>query len=189
MALYIKDEDVRVRLLGKVRFTENDEDENRMNVKLLRRLINEAEGEVEYDLSPRYTAPFVTDSGAPFSQLPARPTQEIIKTMCELKAVVRVLETDFGRGTVVDSDKYGEQLRTRYDSIKLKLLERRENLMSGWKYPPLPGLKLNYMNTEADDGYQGMVLSTSEGLGSYPLHRINSPSENWTTFKDGDEDR
>jgi hypothetical protein len=55
---YITNQDVEIRLIGKVRFTDDLEDENRFPRKLLQRLIKEAEGAVERDLSPRYAAPW-----------------------------------------------------------------------------------------------------------------------------------
>ena len=189
MGIYIKESDVQIRLIGKVRFTEDLKDENKMSLQLLRRLVSEAEGEVELDLSPRYSAPFVTDAGQPFAHLPARPTQETLRTLCELKAVCRVLETDFGSGTIVDASKYKEPQETRYKQIKDKLLEIRPNSRNAFRYPPLPGLQLNYMNTEADDGYAGEIHVTSEHpQGGYPATRISSPGDNyWNgTLDDGD---
>lgn len=183
MGLYITDEDVKVRLIGKVRFTDDIEEKGKMHTLLLRRLIEEAEGEVEQDLSPRYAVPFVTESGARFRELPLRPTRNILRTLCELKAVIRVLETDFGSGTAVNGEKYSEKLEKRYTNIIKDLLARKggkEDEQTGWKYPPLVGLKLNYFNLHADDGYAGMVLSTSSGDGAYPRAQINDPSENWT---------
>lgn len=180
MGLYILREDVRVRLIGKVRFTDDENDENKMNYLLLDRLINEAEGDVEQDLSPRYLAPFQTTDNQPFKNLPPRPTKEIIRTLCELKAVMRVLGTDFGSGTVVDAEKYFKNLSDLYDKIVAKQLKKKGEEGSeykGWMYPPLPGLALNYFNTEADDGYAGMVLSTSDGVGDYPSKQINNPAE------------
>lgn len=178
MGLYISREDVRTRLIGKVRFTEDEDEENKMNLSLLDRLINEAEADVELDLSPRYLAPFQTDAGAPFKHLPQRPTREILRTLCELKAVIRVLETDFGSGTVVDASKYAESISTRYQKMLDKhMAKKKEGL--GWIYPPLPGLAFNYMNTESDDGYAGMVLSTSRGDGDFPAERMNNPSQSW----------
>lgn len=182
MGLYIKDEDVKIRLLGKVKFTEDDCDQNAMSIKLLRRLIEEAEGEVEFDLSPRYATPFITFDGQRFDKLPARPTREIIRTLCELKACVRVLETDFGRGSAINGEAYAERLRARYTSILDRVMARKEEGSgTGWKYPPLISLKLNYFNSESDDGFQGMVLTTNPGgdSGSYPSRTINDPSASW----------
>lgn len=178
MGLYISREDVRTRLIGKVRFTDDEDEENKMSFTLLERLINEAEADVELDLSPRYMAPFQTDAGTQFKNLPQRPTREILRTLCELKAVMRVLETDFGAGTVVDAAKYAESVGTRYQKMLDKhMAKKKEGL--GWLYPPLPGLAFNYMNTESDDGYAGMVLSTSRGDGDFPAERINNPGQSW----------
>lgn len=186
MGSYISEDDVKVRLIGKVRFTDDLEDENKMPTILLKRLINEAEGHVEYDLSPRYANPFICADGRAFKFLPDRPTKETIRTMCELQAVIRVLETDFGRGTAVNGDEYAEKLRERYTMMMDRLLKYKSELGSGWFYPPLPGLQTNYFNTEADDGYNGMVVNSSTGVGGYPAERINDPSENYQSiFEDG----
>lgn len=183
MGQYINDRDVELRLAGKVRFTDDpDANEQRMPRELLRRLILEAEGHVEFDLSPRYGAPFQTDSGGPFKQLPARPTQEYLRTMCELQAVIRVLETDFGSGTVVDAEKYKQSQEARYNAMLEKLMRRREPDGAGWVYPPLPGLRLNAHNELGDDGTLGRVFVTSEGDGDYPGARINDPSETFFNF-------
>lgn len=188
MGMYVKFEQVRLRLVGKVRFTESANDENKMSIELANRLINEAEGQVELDLSPRYAAPFVTDAGAAFSTLPARPTREYITTLCELQAVIRILETDFGSGSATDGEKYTKQIEKRYVQMRDRLLEKKrdrskEDFGQGWMFPPLPGLKLNYMNTLADDGFAGSVIvasgSPAQGFAS---GQINSPGENfWNT--------
>ncbi len=182
-ALYIDFEAVRVRLIGKVKFTEDEDDENKMNVLLAQRLIEEAEGAVELDLSPRYLAPFQQDDGSEFSGLPDRPTKEIIRTVCELKAVIRILETDFGSGTAVQGDKYKESIQKRYDKMVTDLIAKRKDggqESQGWRYPPLPSLRLNYQNTEADDGYMGSVIvangSDSQG---YARGQINDPSNSY----------
>lgn len=184
MGLYISEEDVKIRLIGKVRFTDDFEAKNAgMHVLLLRRLISEAEGEVEQNLSPRYETPFQTDSGDAFSKLPERPTKNILRTLCELQACMRVLETDFGSGSVVNGDKYAEKLKKRYDEIIKNLLLRKggkDDEMTGWRFPPLTGLKLAYFNQSADDGYAGMVMVTSRGHGDEPARHINDPEETWT---------
>lgn len=188
MPRYITEEDVRIRLIGKVRFTDDDSDENHMHTRLLRRLIDEAEGQVEMDLSPRYAAPFLTRDGAAFKTLPDRPTKEVIRTLCELKAVIRVLETDFGSGSNVNGEKYKKGQQDRYEAITKKLLEMRGEDKTGWKYPPLPQLRLNDHNVEADDGYLGQVLVTSDGDGAFPKDRINDPSESFFNARIPPED-
>ena len=179
MGLYISLEDVRLRLIGKVRFTDSETDENKMPETLANRLIAEAEGQVEYDLSPRYLAPFQTDAGESFAKLPERPTKNFLRTMCELMACIRILETDFGSGTAIDGEKYAEKLRARYDMMVRDLLLRKTDGGTealGFARPPLTGLKLNYMNELADDGFMGSVLVTSRGDGAYPAIQINDPS-------------
>lgn len=180
MPLYHQFEQVRLRLLGKVRFTEDENDENKLQISLAIRLMNEAEGQVEQDLSPRYLAPLQTEAGAPFSQLPVRPTQEIIRTVCELQSCIRILETDFGRGSAADGDKYASKLRERYkEVVDSRILKKKEESYLNWYFPPLPGLRLNFNNSAADDGYSGMPMNTSDrpNSDSFPRHQINSPSE------------
>lgn len=182
MPAYTSFQDVALRLVGKVRFTTDPIDENRMSEDLANRLIDEAEGQVELDLSPRYLAPFQTDHGDAFASLPDRPTKNILRTLCELMGCIRILETDFGAGTIVDAEKYIEKLRTRYESIVKDLLAKKMDggvEAQGYAKPPLPSLKLNYMNENADDGFMGSVLVSGQGDGSYPKTQINDPSENF----------
>lgn len=180
MGLYCSFEDVRTRLIGKVQFTDSsDPDENRMSIALANVLINEGESQLELDLSVRYMAPFQTVSGAPFAQLPQRPTQLVLKTLAELQSVMKILDTDFGRGTVVDGSKYYEALKARYKTMAGQLIEMRDGYGSGWKFPPLPGIMLNYQNAQADDGFAGQVsiIGDLRDEGTYPNRRINDPSQ------------
>jgi hypothetical protein len=190
MPLYCTIENVKLRLIGKTRFTDDDNDPNKLQTKLLVRLIDEAEGQVEQDLSPRYFAPLMTQDNKPFTQLPDRPTKQIVQTLAELLSVIRVLETDFGRGSSLDGDAYAAKLQERYDKIlNDKILKKKEEHSNQWFYPPLPNLRLALFNTEADDGYAGMVLTTSSGIGSEPLHQMNDPGQSWWSgLSDHDED-
>lgn len=195
MGRYINSDAVIVRLRGKVKVTSDPENEpDRMPLLLLNRIINEAEGEVETDLSTRYEAPFVTVDGRPFASLPIRPTQEVLRTLCELLAVVRVLETDFGRGSAVDASKYADSCQKRYDRILYGdhekripgLITLRENSYNTFQLPPLPGLKSNYHVAQSDNGFSGFVGRTDDtGDGGYPAIQINDPSE---TFWNGSID-
>lgn len=184
MPAYIKFEDVRLRLIGKVRFVDDiDEDENRMPVALAIRLIDEAEGQVEQDLSPRYAAPFIHSTVGTFDALPDRPTKNIIKTLCELKATIRILETDFGAGSAVDGAKYISTLSLRYkDIVDGKILAKfgsDYDSSKQWKFPPLPSLKKNWFNT-SDDGFAGVgPLVTSESDGDYPEKQMNDPADSF----------
>lgn len=179
MGLYAQFEQVRIRLIGKVRFTEDEADENKMHVALANKLIAEAESQVHQDLSPRYGAPFQTKDGAPFGKLPEYPTKQLIRTMAELQACIRILETDFGTGTANDGEKYAKALRTRYKAMVEQQIEKKGENELGWKYPPLPELRLNYFNTESDDGFMGAVLVSGAGDGDYPKGQINNPAQNW----------
>lgn len=182
MGLYIKDSDVIVRVAQKVRFTDDPETEpNKMPTALLKRLISEAESHVEFDLSPRYASPFQTTDGAAFSTLPDRPTKDVLRTLCELQAVMRILETDFGSGGPIDSSKYSERLEKRYKKMLDDLLEVRKDSYNTFVKPPLPSLRLNYMNEEADTGFRGRVLTsgTTDEAGAYPAAQINSPGETY----------
>lgn len=187
MPLYCRLQQVKLRLIGKVLFTENDEDENAMSVSLALRLMNEAEGQVEQDLSPRYMAPFQTVNGGSFSQLPERPTQEIIRTLCELQSVIRILETNFGSGSVVNAEKYTRTINKRYqDIIDKRILPMVEDSYNTWKFPPLPGLMLNYFNRAADDGYKGTLIQVSDGVGAYAAEQINQPGTSYWSIGDND---
>jgi hypothetical protein len=192
--LYTRISEVKNRLLGKVEFTEDPEETRCMSEQLLQRLIQESESEVELDLSHRYEAPFTHCDGTGFDALPDRPTKEILRTLCELNSVWRVLDTDFGMGGgSVNSEGYTKQVRSRYEKLRDRIIARRndDDDQNQYKYPPLPMLKLSYHNTEADDGFRGMILTTNDGNNSmdYPSRRINDPSQSYfTVLTDGLDD-
>jgi hypothetical protein len=190
---YITFEDVKERLAGKVKFSDDDSDNNLMPRSLAIELINEAEGNVEQDLSPRFQAPFVHSETGKFKDLPDRPTKNIIRRLCTIRACILILEDDFGSGSNVDASKYVQSLEKRYDSIiNDKILAKREGGGSGiqWAFPPLPFLMKNYFNRYADDGYIGMVHVTSSGDGDYPAQQINDPSETfWNGVVDDPADK
>lgn len=188
MPKYIKFTDVQVRLAGKVRFQDDSgtDNPNRMSVALATRLIDEAEGQVEYDLSPRYASPFVHSTLCTYKDLPDSPTKNFIRTLCELQAVIRILETDFGSGTAVDAVKYIANIEKRYksmvnDNILAKFSDEYKSSRQ-WKFPPLPFLKLNYFNREADDGFPGIVIHETRGDGAYAAGQIDDPSESFFNF-------
>lgn len=192
MGRYINSEAVIVRLRGKVKVTSNpDQEPDRLPLLLLNRLINEAEGQVEQDLSTRYEAPFTSQCGSGFAALPKHPTQEILRTLCELLSVIRVLETDFGRGSGLDGMKYADSSQKRYDVIiwgddrKPGLCTLREDTFNTFRTPPLPGLKSNYHVSQADNGFAGYVGRTDSPQHSsagYAADQINDPSQ---TFWNG----
>lgn len=177
MPTYVTANDVKQRLLGKVRFTDDDTDENAVASGLLNDLIDEAEADVESVLSVRYEIPLCreSDQGA-FTLLP-QTTKNTILSLMRVAAAKRVLHTDFGRGTAVDGDKYIEFLGADYEKRINRLIERREDCFNIFKYPPLPDLRLAAGNSEGDDGYAGSVMVTSDDYGAYASPQMESPGE------------
>lgn len=180
MPQYTTLEAVKKQLIGKVRFTDDPDDDNKMFEGLAETLIDEAEGIVEYDLSPRYATPFMNVDGGDFSTITQAPTPSIIRMLCELKAIDRILGSDYGSGTAVDGENYQKDVQKRYSALIKRILAKKKDRgqeAAGWMYPPLPQIALAYFNTEADDGYHGAVIvaSGSPSLG-YAAHQINNPA-------------
>ena len=182
--LYCNVERVKTYLVSKVSVADEPEDDNVMSTAFLRILMEEAEQEVEQLLSQRYAVPFQTNDGQAFKNLVERPTQGTIRTLCELLSVLRVLETDFGRGSAVSGEEYAKMLQKRFDAMVDRQVGRVKDSRQ-WKYPPLQDLRLASHNTESDDGYAGVVLHSTMGDGGFPAGQINDPSE---TFWNGDLD-
>lgn len=182
MGRYIQDSEVEVRLLGKVRFTDDDNDENKFSRKLLKKLVRDAESIAERDLSPRYAVPFVGENDEAFASLPST-TVETVKMLCELQGVVLVLSTDYGRGGVSDARNYKRSQANIYKAMVDREVGRKYDSAAGqWEKPPLPGLKTSLGNT-LDDGTLGAILTTSSGDGGYPQGQITDPSENFGNFQ------
>jgi hypothetical protein len=176
MPLYITAAEVRERLLGKVRFTNDDTDENAVSSGFLEQLIEEAEGEVETRLSVRYEIPFVGENNEAFTDLP-QTTRVQIKALCRMEAVRRILLHDFGRGTAAEGENYYKGLHQDYEDRLDRLIVLRDNSFNMFKYPPLPTLRLAAHNSEADDGYAGMILVTSDEYGGGAARQMPSPGE------------
>lgn len=193
--LYANIDRVRTLLSPKVRIDEAGTDTNKLSLDLLKIMIEQAEGDLEIDLSPRYAVPFQTMDGKAFKVLPDRPTKQVVAKLAELRSVMRVLETDFGRGAAVGGDKYYEGTKKMYDELMGKLCGRRKDssgneMYNQWMYPPLPNLMKAYFNTESDDGFAGSILTTSSGDGGFPAEQINNPGQNfWNGEIDSDESR
>lgn len=180
MGLYINQAMVRIRLTNKVRFTDDAEcNPDKMPIQLLQDLILQAEGEVEFDLSPRYMAPFQTDDGQPFKKLVDRPTKQVIRTLCVVRAVMKVLETDFGRGSATKGSTYYDDLSKSYENLLKKQIQTKEDSFNIFMYPPMPGLMLNYHNEEADTGFRGRVLTVNTDQDDYAERQINQPGRSF----------
>ncbi len=175
---YITAADVEIRLTGKVRFTDDPNETDKMQRTLLKRLTKEAEGRVERLLARRYAAPFQGLNGEDFKTLPST-TQETIRTMCELMTVIRVLGNDFGAGTVNDGSKYkAEQEKLFGEMLKTEMDQRQEGSAAQWVNPPMDGLKTSLVNA-TDDGRHGTVMNTN-GLREHSISdHITDPSVNW----------
>ena len=183
MVLYCALIDVQNRLQSKVKFAAAGvTDPNQMTTTLANSLIQEAESQLEIDLMDRYSTPFVNMAGAAFGpkSLPTT-TWVTIKNLAELLSMIRIMETDFGRGTSSNSDKYTEKCQKRYDDVIKKLMTRRT--VNGvetreWNTRPLDGLMVAYNNT-GDNGFRGRVHNTTTITheADYATKQINSPGE------------
>lgn len=176
MPNYVTLDQVEKRLQGKVRFTTDEDDDNKMQESLALELIDEAEAEVEMRLSIRYEIPFQTTDGAAFDNLPT-VTKNQIKAVVLSEAIKRVMMTDFGRGSVAGGEEYAKSAIKVAEETINRLIEIRDGQFNHFRYPPLPGLLLSAANEAADDGFAGRVLSTSDGYGSYAADQMNEPSE------------
>lgn len=182
MGKYIVEVDVERFTRGKVEYTDDPADLNRYERALLKQMIDEAEGEVEMDLMPRYDVPFKGRDEAPFSKLPDT-TKNVIRALCRLKATMKVLESRHGRGNAVDAGKYTDTLKLQYQNmLDDRILKKRDGAIDTmqWQYPPLPNLKVAYFNT-ADDGFFGHVLSVNPSgeQGAYAAEQVNDPSSSF----------
>lgn len=190
MGLYISLPEVKVRLLGKVAFDDSGADENKMSAQLANMLINQAEGDVELDLSPRYAAPFQTEDGRPFSFLPPRPTKQVIKTLCLNKACLYILDTDFGRGSAINGEEYAKGLIKQYDALVKRMVgvigDEEVDAFRQWKYPPLPGLRFCVSNGTSDDGFAGQIFHTGHMGGEYAADSVNDPSVTFWNASEAD---
>ena len=173
---YITAEEIKERVLGKVKFTDDATDENAVSSGFLIQIAEEAESEVELRLSVRYDVPFQGDNGEAFTALP-QTTRVQLQTLCRMEAVRRVLNYDFGRGTAIDSDGYYKGIHQDYETRLERLILLKDDSYGQFKYPPLPGLRLAAHNTEADDGYAGRIYVTSDNIGGGAVGQMPSPGE------------
>jgi hypothetical protein len=175
---YITAKDVEIRLTGKVRFTDDPNESDKMQRTLLKRLIQEAEGRIERLLARRYAAPFRGTNDETFDTLPST-TRETIRTMCELQAVIRVLGNDFGAGTVNDGSKYkAEQEKLLKELVDTEMAQRQEGSAGQWTNPPMDGLKTSLVNA-TDDGRHGTAINTNPSREHAIADHLTDPSMNW----------
>lgn len=186
--LYTSLEGVKVLLTNKVQFQSDPSQliEGELPNILLCSLIVRAETRVEMDLMSRYSVPFQSIRTGYFTDLPLHTKRAII-TAVDLRAVMEVLMTDFGRGTHINGENYYKGSKTEYDAYIALLLGRNTEAANEkhnrFRYtPPLADLKLSLTNKEADDGYKGMIINTDgsrHGAESYAVDQINNPAASY----------
>lgn len=181
--LYTTTKSVRVRLANKVQFQSDPDEclEGELSDELFLQLIRDAETSVEQDLRSRYAIPFRSVRQNSFVGLPDH-TQRAIRMVCDMKAVITVLTTDFGRGSHIDSSNYSQKLEDTYMAEVRKLLGQDMEGQTRERFrfsPPLEDLMLAGTNAAADDGYKGKILVTGgrrQSSGAYAENQINDPS-------------
>lgn len=183
--IYTTLEGVKVLLSTKVQFQQdpNCVVEGEVSNLLLETLIVRAETRVEMDLRTRYAIPFQSCRTKRFCDLPLH-TKRAIVTAVDLRAVMEVLGTDFGRGTHVSGENYYKSSKTEYDGYIDDLLGRNPEGANSkhdrYRFaPPLEDLLLAKTNKEADDGYKGMIINTDagcRGAETYAVEQINNPA-------------
>lgn len=186
--LYTTYDNVKVLLANKVQFQSSPSVllDGELPNALLGALISRAETRTEQDLSSRYSIPFVSASTGIYSSLPDH-TKRGIQTAVDLRAVIEVLMTDFGRGTHVQGDNYYKTSLKEYNGYIDILLGRNPEAANEKRdrfrfTPPLMDLKLAFTNRKADDGYKGMIINTdgsSHDSVSYAEDQINNPGASY----------
>lgn len=191
--LYTTIDNVKIRLANKIQFQKNSNvvEDGEMPDQLLSQLIVDAETEVEQDLRSRYAIPFQSASKGSFQNLPDH-SQRALRIAVDLRAVIIILETDFGRGTHISGDSYSKEDKERYEDTINKLLGRdaigRNDKIDRFKVsPPLEDVKLAFSNSKADDGFRGAIINTdaSHDSATYAAEQINNPSRSYIGRRGG----
>jgi hypothetical protein len=192
--LYTSYDNVRVLLANKVQFQTSSTvlNDGELPNALLGQLISRAETRTEQDLSTRYSIPFTSSVNGQYSTLPEH-TRRAIQTAVDLRAVIEVLMTDFGRGTHVNAEGYFKNSNESYESYIDLLLGRNREAANSKRdrfrfTPPLTNLKLALTNSKADDGYKGMLINTDgnrHGAESYAEEQINNPAQTYLNHRFG----
>lgn len=187
--IYTTPESVKLRLTNKVQFQAdpNVVEDGELPNTLFCQLIADAETEVEQDLRSRYTIPFQSLRTGKFADLPDH-SKRALRTACDLRAVMMVLEIDFGRGTHVDAKSYFDNVKEHYESYIGKLLGRdqegaNDKIDRFRRAPPLDDVKLALSNSQADDGYRGRIINTDASThdsATYAGRQINDPANTYS---------
>lgn len=193
--LYTTYDNVKVLLANKVQFQLNADSiqDGELPNLLLGQLISRAETRVEQDLSTRYFIPFQSIKTCRYCDLPDH-SRRGLQTAVDLRAVVEVLMTDFGRGTHVNAESYYKNSMTEYEGYIDILLGRNREAANSKRdrfrfSPPLTDVKLAFTNRAADDGYKGMIINTDgncHGAETYAQEQINNPAATYSKLGFGD---
>lgn len=185
--MYTTVDSVKVRLAGKVQFqsSETGPADGELPDLLLLQLIRDAETLVEQDLRVRYMIPFQSIRTGRFSDLPDH-SRAALRMQCDLKAVLLVLGTDFGRGTHVGADPYAKFTSGQYKEGLMRLLGHDAEGKLTERYfrtPPLEDVRLAATNlATADNGFRGKIINTDASRhdsASYAARQINDPSRTY----------
>lgn len=184
--IYTTYDSVKVRLANKVQFESPEGLQNgELPNALLGQLIVDAETALEQELRSRYAIPFQTVTGGKFATLPDH-SKRALRMLVDLKAVMIILATDFGRGTHVSGSSYAKDTKEEYElQIDRALGRDREGANDKVdrfrRSPPLEGVRLARSNSKADDGYHGMILNSDArpDAATYAEEQINNPSRNY----------
>lgn len=186
--IYTTTDNVKIRLVNKVQFQADPNSllDGELPDSLLGQLIVDAETAVEQDLRSRYAIPFQSKRTGNFTGLPDH-SQRAIRRAVDLRCVVEILTTDFGRGTHVNAEAYSKNAKTEYEAYVDKLLgrdsEAKNDKHDRFRFsPPLTDMALAITNIEADDGYKGMIINTDASRHdavSYAEDQINNPAASY----------
>lgn len=187
--IYTSFESVKLRLVNKVQFQADPKtiQDGELPDALLGQLIVDAETAVEQDLRGRYAIPFRSIRTGKFKDLPDHSNRAVRRAV-DLRAVMEVLNTDFGRGTAVDGENYSKNADKEYKSYICTLLgydpeSRTDERHKRFRFsPPLDDMMLAPTNREADDGYKGRIINTDASRNdatSYAEDQINNPAASY----------
>lgn len=186
--IYTTVESVKVRLANKVQFQSDPQSlQGELPDALLYQLIADAETEVEQDLRSRYLIPFQSSVTGTFLGLPDHSIRAL-RIPCDLKAVMKILATDFGSGTHVSAEPYVKAIEKEYKTMIARLLGRdmegaNDKIDRFRRSPPLEGVALAVSNSpNADNGFRGRLINTDasrDDAATYAGHQINDPSKSY----------
>jgi hypothetical protein len=189
---YTTAESVKVRLAGKVQFQRDTStiEDGELPDALLHQLIADAETAVEQELRGRYAIPFRSKTRGTYQELPDH-SKRALRMAVDMKAVMLILKTDFGRGSHIKAEDYFKELKEEFEAHVELLLGRDKEGKEKERYrysPPLEDLALAGSNHMADDGTKGMIINTDQETRdavTYAEEQVNDPSSGYLRGRRG----